>query len=120
VEGIKMLPGGFGPNELVLISIIVFLLFGASKIPQLAKNVGKSMGEFKKGQKEGEIALKELEHKIEGKSHSIEKRKPEEITKKVLKSNKEVDKQNNWWIKALIIILTLAVVVLLVYFYGAF
>lgn len=59
-----MIPGGFGPNELIMILIVVFLLFGATKIPQLARSVGKGMGEFKKAQKQSEMELKEFEQEI--------------------------------------------------------
>ncbi len=74
-----MIPGGFGPNELIMILIVVFLLFGATKIPQLARSVGKGMGEFKKAQRQSEMELKEFEEEIkEGKykgsrAESIEK-----------------------------------------------
>ena len=38
-----------GPGELILILVIVLVLFGGSKLPDLAKSLGKSMQEFKKG-----------------------------------------------------------------------
>ncbi|NQT81986.1 twin-arginine translocase TatA/TatE family subunit [bacterium] len=41
-----------GTQELIWIFAILFLLFGASKLPQLARSVGKSMREFKKASKE--------------------------------------------------------------------
>lgn len=60
--------GGFGPNELMAILIIAFLLFGASKLPELARSLGKSMGEFKKAQREAELELRRFEHELkEGK-----------------------------------------------------
>jgi len=34
----------------------VVLLFGATKLPQIARNLGKAQGEFKKGLKEGNVA----------------------------------------------------------------
>ncbi|NYT00184.1 MAG: twin-arginine translocase TatA/TatE family subunit [Methanocellales archaeon] len=40
------------------------LLFGATKLPELAKSMGKSMGEFKKAQKEAEIELKHFERSL--------------------------------------------------------
>ncbi len=41
-------------NEWVVIAVIaVAVIFGASKLPQFARNVGKAQGEFKKGLKEG-------------------------------------------------------------------
>jgi len=43
---------GLGPTELVLILLAVVLLFGAKKIPELAKGVGKAMREFRKASQE--------------------------------------------------------------------
>jgi len=40
------------PQELIWIFAILFLLFGASKLPQLARSLGKSIKEFKKASKE--------------------------------------------------------------------
>jgi TatA/E family protein of Tat protein translocase len=45
---------GVGPQEWIVILVIIMLLFGASKIPELARSVGKAKGEFKKGIEEGE------------------------------------------------------------------
>ncbi|ATZ60956.2 MAG: twin-arginine translocase TatA/TatE family subunit [Methanosarcinales archaeon Met12] len=53
-----------GPHELIIIGVIIILLFGASKIPELARSLGKSVGEFKKAQKESEIKLSEFERSI--------------------------------------------------------
>jgi sec-independent protein translocase protein TatA len=41
-----------GPQELLIIFLIVLLLFGAKKLPELARSLGKSTAEFKKGMKE--------------------------------------------------------------------
>ena len=41
-----------GHTELIWIFAILFLLFGASKLPALARSVGKSMREFKKASKD--------------------------------------------------------------------
>ncbi len=41
-------------NEWVIVGIIaVAVIFGATKLPELARNVGRAQGEFKKGIKEG-------------------------------------------------------------------
>ena len=40
---------GFGPSEMIIIAFIVMLLFGAKKLPELARSLGKSKGEFEKG-----------------------------------------------------------------------
>jgi sec-independent protein translocase protein TatA len=39
---------GLGPGELVLIFAILLLLFGATKLPNLARGLGQSIKEFKK------------------------------------------------------------------------
>lgn len=44
-------PGGY---ELLVILLIIILLFGASKLPELARSLGKAKGEFKKGMEEKE------------------------------------------------------------------
>ena len=38
-----------GPMELLIILFIVLLLFGAKRLPDLAKSMGKGINEFKKG-----------------------------------------------------------------------
>lgn len=43
---------GLGTQELILILIIALLLFGANKLPQLARSLGLSVREFKKAMKE--------------------------------------------------------------------
>ena len=43
---------GLGGGELILIFLAILLLFGAQKLPELAKGLGKGMKEFKKAQQE--------------------------------------------------------------------
>jgi len=45
---------GLGTPELVVIAIVIFLLFGATRLPQLAKALGQSKRAFKDGLDEGE------------------------------------------------------------------
>ena len=56
--GMVGMPGG---PELLVIVFIILLLFGAKKLPELSRSLGKSLGEFKKGQKEGTEPDKEDE-----------------------------------------------------------
>lgn len=53
-----------GAEELIPIFAIIVLLFGASKLPELARSMGSSVGEFKKAQKESELSLREFEKSI--------------------------------------------------------
>jgi len=41
-----------GPTEIIVILVIVLLLFGGRKIPELMKGIGKGITEFKKGVKD--------------------------------------------------------------------
>lgn len=50
-----------GFPELIVILLIVLLLFGARKLPDLARSLGKSIGEFKKGREETERSDKKPE-----------------------------------------------------------
>ena len=45
---------GIGGQELLLILVIILLLFGAKKLPELARGMGKGIKEFKKSQSEDE------------------------------------------------------------------
>lgn len=44
--------GGLGSGELIIILFIFFLLFGAEKLPKVARALGQSKGEFTEGMKE--------------------------------------------------------------------
>ena len=48
-----------GPWQILICVVIIALLFGAKKIPEIARSLGKAKGEFKKGLAEGEAADKE-------------------------------------------------------------
>ena len=43
---------GLGGGEIILILFIILLLFGAKKLPELAKGLGKGINEFKKASKD--------------------------------------------------------------------
>lgn len=47
--------GRIGTTELVLILVVLLLLFGAKRIPDIARSVGKSLNQFKRGLKEADI-----------------------------------------------------------------
>lgn len=42
------MPFGMGPTELIIIFMLVILLFGAKRLPELARSLGSSIKEFKK------------------------------------------------------------------------
>lgn len=49
----------FGPPELVLLLVVLLVLFGGSKVPQLARNLGKAQSEFKSGLAEAQGLVSE-------------------------------------------------------------
>jgi sec-independent protein translocase protein TatA len=55
---------GLGGPELVVIFVVILLLFGAKKIPELARGLGKSMGEFKKARDEFEREITKAEDEV--------------------------------------------------------
>lgn len=59
---------GIGGQELLLILLIVIILFGAKKIPELAKGLGTGLREFKKASSEAENLTSIEENNIKQKS----------------------------------------------------
>ena len=49
-----------GPSEWIVIAIVALVvIFGAKKIPEMARSMGRAQSEFKKGMKEGQADLDE-------------------------------------------------------------
>lgn len=65
-----MIPSG---PEMIWIFIIILLLFGAKKLPELARGVGKSMGEFKKAREEFEREITRSEEEVRKDKETAEK-----------------------------------------------
>jgi len=62
-----------GPSEVIIILFVILLLFGAKKLPELARSLGKSLNEFKRGQTESTP-----EKKVEAPAESTPAPKTEE------------------------------------------
>ena len=63
--------------ELLIVLAIVVLLFGAKKIPDLAKGMGKGIKDFKKAIKDDEEDTKEIVSKDETPTEKVEEKKSE-------------------------------------------
>lgn len=70
-----------GITELIIILVILLLLFGSSRLPQLARGMGKSINEFKKGIGEGgkEEDERELAEKRREQLRDSERLRDEEL-----------------------------------------
>ncbi len=66
-------------TEILIIVLVVLLLFGASKIPQLMRSMGSGISQFKKGLKEGE---KDADEERKAEEKQKEEAKPAESEKK--------------------------------------
>ena len=66
----------WGPWQILLVIVVLVLVFGSKKLPELARALGKAKGEFKKGTAEGEALLREEE----AKSKALEQQKEAEKT----------------------------------------
>jgi len=55
-----------GPTQLIIVLVIILVLFGGNKLPDLARSLGRSLGEFKKGKEEGDkLASQSIKEVIE-------------------------------------------------------
>jgi sec-independent protein translocase protein TatA len=52
INNIFLFIGGLGGTEVILILVVILLLFGAKRIPELAKGLGRGIREFKDATKE--------------------------------------------------------------------
>lgn len=53
--------GNLGASELLIIVLVVLILFGSKKIPELAQGIGKGMREFKKALRDVEEDIKSID-----------------------------------------------------------
>lgn len=63
--------GIVGPWEIVIIALIVLLLFGGKKIPELMKGLGKGVKSFKDGLNEVEKDIKDVDATLNDKGNNI-------------------------------------------------
>ncbi|MCG1005148.1 Sec-independent protein translocase subunit TatA/TatB [Halorubrum lacusprofundi] len=68
VSAIPLIGGIPAGPELLIILLVLVLLFGANKIPKLARSTGQAMGEFKKGREQVEDELQQMQSDDENES----------------------------------------------------
>ena len=68
--------GNLNHGEILVILLVVVLLFGAKKLPELARSIGQSMKEFRKGREEADKATAEAKTAGAGKEGAGEAPSP--------------------------------------------
>ena len=69
--------GNFGGGEIILIFLIVLLLFGAKKVPELFRSLGKGVNEFRKAKNEWEQDIHDVMNQEPLEDHDFENKKTE-------------------------------------------
>ena len=59
-----LLIGNLGTGEILIIALIVLLLFGCKKIPELMRGLGKGVKSFKDGMSDVEKEIKDVDNQI--------------------------------------------------------
>ncbi|MBT3667440.1 MAG: twin-arginine translocase TatA/TatE family subunit [Opitutae bacterium] len=65
--------GNFGGGEIILIFLIVLLLFGAKKVPELFRSLGKGVNEFRKAKNDWEQDINEVMNQEPIEDHDFSK-----------------------------------------------
>ena len=64
---------GLGPGEIILIILVVIILFGGKKLPELARGLGLGLKEFKKATQEIKDEVQNATDEIDNKDFTSEK-----------------------------------------------
>jgi sec-independent protein translocase protein TatA len=73
--------GSFGGTELIIALVIILLLFGAKRIPELAKGLGSGVREFRRGTRgDYEVEEEKKEEKSEELTAGEDKTRPEDAS----------------------------------------
>ena len=83
--------GNFGGGEIILIFLIVLLLFGAKKVPELFRSLGKGVNEFRKAKNEWEQEIQDVMSQEPLEDHDFDQKASSD--KETEKVNSEEEKQ---------------------------
>jgi sec-independent protein translocase protein TatA len=82
--------GSVGMPELIIGLVVILLLFGAKRVPELARGLGSGVREFKKGTQEGEVENKKKEEEAK-KEEQLEASKSEHDEEAKLEEESSVE-----------------------------
>jgi sec-independent protein translocase protein TatA len=70
--------GKLGMGEMVLLFMVVLLLFGAKRLPEIGSSLGKGIREFKGSMRDIQGELKQMEHLSDGSSNTVAQRESQQ------------------------------------------
>ena len=85
---------GLGPQELIVILLIILILFGAKKLPELAQGLGKGIREFKRASSEiqDELNVNNIDTPKKGTTYTSDKKADEQKNDTTTTTEGEVEK----------------------------
>jgi sec-independent protein translocase protein TatA len=75
--------GNFGGGEIILIFLIVLLLFGAKKVPELFRSLGKGVNEFRKAKNEWEQDIQDVMNQEPLEDHDFKEKSKHQTSQSV-------------------------------------
>jgi len=82
----------FSPTDtIILIVVAVILIFGASKLPEIFRSLGRATGEFKKGKLESEMELAQLQQQAQQPQVQQPTSREKELENKLQELQKQLD-----------------------------
>lgn len=75
-------------DTIILIIVAVILIFGASKLPEIFRSLGRATGEFKKGKLESELELAQLQQQAQ---QPIQQSREKELEAKLQELQKQLE-----------------------------
>jgi sec-independent protein translocase protein TatA len=75
--------GNFGGGEIILIFLIVLLLFGAKKVPELFRSLGKGVNEFRKAKNDWEQDIQDVMNQEPLEDHDFKEKSKQQANQSV-------------------------------------
>jgi sec-independent protein translocase protein TatA len=94
---------GLVPSDVIIIIVVaIIVFFGATKIPEIFRSLGRATGEFKKGKMEAEMELMQMQQaqnqnfqQLQSSKEAELQRKMEELQKQLEELKKQQGQQNS-------------------------
>jgi sec-independent protein translocase protein TatA len=83
---------GLVPSDVIILIIVaIIVFFGASKIPEIFRSLGRATGEFKKGKMEAEMELMQMQQAQNQNFQQLQSSKEAELQRKIEELQKQLE-----------------------------